>query len=579
MKIRSIELRNFRCFRNEVIEFGDFTPMVGANNSGKSTVLKALDIFFQSSPKSIPITARDFHISRPKGEPLEIRLIFDNLSTEEENDFGHYARGGQLQFILRAQTDNEGNVSASILGARRGRVDLAPYFEATNATDKKKVYDELQKSNLVSEPWKSESVSTRLLTGLDQEEPSKWSTLESSDKAYGAVGPVGRIRKYLDWIYVPAVKDAADEASENKNSAFGKLALKAVRDKADMSADLAALQQKFNQSLQETLLSGVQPLLDLGYELTKEFQALTSSGLGVEILWDDTKNAIELEHPLIKTQFKDGALLLGPQYIGHGIQRTYIMALLPLVARYHSSATGGPQLILGIEEPELYQHPPQARFLAESLTRLSERQVQVIFTTHSPFFVNARRFDQIRVLRRTHQISKVTSWSMDQHRSYYARQLGAQEIGREAAISSLDRLLHPTISEIFFCNRVVLVEGQEDVAILTAYLKKRGLWSDFLRLGATLVPTSGKMVYPSLMSLCRGLSIPHYMVFDFDMKQKPKDRGNDNLRKFIAELGVLLPEEISNDVFEDSFTCWANNIQTSLEGKRRLRPMEFPVAG
>ena len=47
MKIKSLKIKNFRGYKGEVlIDFDDFTAFVGKNDIGKSSVLEALDIFF-----------------------------------------------------------------------------------------------------------------------------------------------------------------------------------------------------------------------------------------------------------------------------------------------------------------------------------------------------------------------------------------------------------------------------------------------------------------------------------------------------------------------------------------------------
>jgi len=47
MKLRTVVLRNFRGYRDEVrIPIDDLTAFVGKNDVGKSTILEALDIFF-----------------------------------------------------------------------------------------------------------------------------------------------------------------------------------------------------------------------------------------------------------------------------------------------------------------------------------------------------------------------------------------------------------------------------------------------------------------------------------------------------------------------------------------------------
>lgn len=57
-----------------------------------------------------------------------------------------------------------------------------------------------------------------------------------------------------------------------------------------------------------------------------------------------------------------------------------------------------PQLI-GIEEPENYLHPRLLPELAEECQQASER-TQLIVTTHSPFFINPLRPEEVRVLYR-----------------------------------------------------------------------------------------------------------------------------------------------------------------------------------
>lgn len=44
MKLKTIYLKNFRCYKDEVcIEFDDLTTFVGKNDIGKSTILEGLE--------------------------------------------------------------------------------------------------------------------------------------------------------------------------------------------------------------------------------------------------------------------------------------------------------------------------------------------------------------------------------------------------------------------------------------------------------------------------------------------------------------------------------------------------------
>lgn len=83
----------------------------------------------------------------------------------------------------------------------------------------------------------------------------------------------------------------------------------------------------------------------------------------------------------------------------------------PVLARFASDGTlkmlaylvllydPNPPPFIGIEEPENFLHPRLLQELAEECRKASERG-QLLVTTHSPFFVNALRPEEVRVLYR-----------------------------------------------------------------------------------------------------------------------------------------------------------------------------------
>lgn len=83
----------------------------------------------------------------------------------------------------------------------------------------------------------------------------------------------------------------------------------------------------------------------------------------------------------------------------------------PVLARFASDGTlkmlqylvllhdPAPPPFIGIEEPENFLHPRMLLDLAEECRKATE-QTQLMVTTHSPFFVNALRADEVRVLWR-----------------------------------------------------------------------------------------------------------------------------------------------------------------------------------
>jgi predicted ATP-dependent endonuclease of OLD family len=485
------------------------------------------------------------------------------LTEAECQDFGHYARNASLKFFIRATSDVE-DLSIECRGIRYGLKEFAPFFAATKAGDKRPIYEQLKAEGLDLPKWTNQDAAAQALHDYENSQPDKLDEIESEDSAYGVAGPASKLRTYLDWMYVPAVKDVADETREAKNSAFSRLILRAVRSKIDIQAQLDQVSAQADQAVDEILAGATAALKEVGDELNHRFRELSSSRTDVGLDWDDAQSVMMVSQPTIRSVIKDGDVVDEPDRFGHGLQRTYLMALLSVVARLGAGSGSSPRLLLGIEEPELYQHPPQARFLADSIWKLTEQGAQVLVSTHSPLFVDARKLNQIKVVRKADGRSKCGTWSVDEQRNYYALKKGEEPIGPDAALSALDRLLQPETNELFFCGKAVVCEGLEDVAILRTYIAQTGRYPDFLRSGGHFISSNGKGSMAQLICIARGFNIPCFFVFDFDSDQQAQDRQNSMLIALIRDLQPDFPDEVEADVASDAFACWKNNIQSSI---------------
>lgn len=82
MKIKKIKLENFRTYKEEVsIELNNLTVFVGKNDAGKSTILEALDIFFNEGKGVIKIDKDDVNKKALEegNNEIKITVIFDSL--------------------------------------------------------------------------------------------------------------------------------------------------------------------------------------------------------------------------------------------------------------------------------------------------------------------------------------------------------------------------------------------------------------------------------------------------------------------------------------------------------------------
>ena len=67
LKIKTLKVKNFRGYKDEtVIDFENFTVFVGKNDVGKSTILEALDIFFNDGKNQKGISVRRDHLTNSK---------------------------------------------------------------------------------------------------------------------------------------------------------------------------------------------------------------------------------------------------------------------------------------------------------------------------------------------------------------------------------------------------------------------------------------------------------------------------------------------------------------------------------
>lgn len=71
--------------------------------------------------------------------------------------------------------------------------------------------------------------------------PEQCALIPSEDPFYGVSKGQGRLQRHMQWVYIPAVKDASSEQAEGKSTALGKLPARTVRAKVNFSEGLGQL--------------------------------------------------------------------------------------------------------------------------------------------------------------------------------------------------------------------------------------------------------------------------------------------------------------------------------------------------
>ena len=193
----------------------------------------------------------------------------------------HYVRDGRVVFELIAQRSQEGTITSICRGIRYGLKDFAPFFAVTSAGDRKPIYEGLRVAHNSLPPWKSLGQAEAEVRALEAKSPELHVELPSEVSAYGATGPLHLLRKHIDWIYIPAVKDASAEATEQRNSAFQQLILLAVRTRFDFAKDFEEIRANATNSIQEVIDNTNDILKEVGAELDRDFKNLTATPIDV----------------------------------------------------------------------------------------------------------------------------------------------------------------------------------------------------------------------------------------------------------------------------------------------------------
>lgn len=84
MQIEKVTIKNFRSLKSTSLAFADFSVLLGANNSGKSNILRALEFFLTPSMQFNPV---DYPAGTVPLSPVDIEVTFHNLTANEKTTF------------------------------------------------------------------------------------------------------------------------------------------------------------------------------------------------------------------------------------------------------------------------------------------------------------------------------------------------------------------------------------------------------------------------------------------------------------------------------------------------------------
>jgi len=406
VQLVEIVVENFRALKKCEIPLGRFSCVVGENNSGKSTLLLAIELLKSDGA----LKSTDFY---DPAQPVVVEAQFDKI---DDDDFERIA-DSEHRRRLKALVDNgELRVRAEFhLGAkcrftayqtvpRDERLrpnNVAASLKGKNGAELKAVVKQCFPTHLdaIGEAKTQKAVKEAVAAIVDGL-PDTELTREPDALPSGIPNSVRSL--FPETVYIPAVTDPRDELRNKATTTFGRL-LGIVLRLLEQDEQLNEIEVALDRLTK--LLNRVRgedgQVVDGRLQQIQDIESLLQ-GYVSETFPTTRRIEISVPRPDLKTLFDnanvqvDDGVLGDVDSKGDGMKRALVFALLrtyvEMKEKLARSVDGNgpkpkdrPYLFL-FEEPELYLHPQAQLILFAALKNLS-RVSQVLVTTHSPQFL------------------------------------------------------------------------------------------------------------------------------------------------------------------------------------------------
>lgn len=514
-RILQLQIKNFGCFDNTgvSVDINKIVIIVGENNIGKSTILRA----FEAVTTSGKLTLEDFHDRNEINKP-EIIVKSLVVSSNKPGDEWCIPTANEDEWVVKEKwVWDKANTSPTRHGWLKD-ISLEDGYRWATDDDKEKC------------PWGATNVAKS-----KRPEPHRINTFDSPFEQEKKT--LGLLDALIDtYIELLLSKDNNDED--------------AVKFKKDI--------EKIKK-YKETITESQRQTTDI---IEEEVNKVISN------IFKDHKFFIKRNDDFIKTLFKNNYLIevgndessypLSKQ--GSGTQRTILWSILKtltdkktLLDKKTKPASKNISNILLIDEPELSLHPTAAANVRDVLYNLAGTAGwQVMITTHSPEFIDLSKDHTtiIRVERKDGDIKTSTLFSPEK----------AKLDGTDKERLKLENAFDSHISKAFFGGDVLVIEGDTEYSIFS-YIKMREIEkgnNEYIDLN--IIRARGKVTVASMMKVLNHFKKKYFVLHDCDTQRCfSKRRIGDKSDSFTIEYKII----------EQANGAWTNNTKIMNEMTER----------
>lgn len=466
-RLHKLIIQNFRSIGTDKVEveLDDIVILVGPNNVGKSTILRAYETVMLHGSKEGKLTINDF----PNGQIDAQKLPTIELHTIVFND----APGERWIFPT---ADGEWLIREKWV------------WDSPNKEPKRQGFDVQKNSWDDQVPWGAPNVanSRRPL-------PHKIDAFATPDKQ------AAEITKLITSL----LKDKLSEIKTDPNQEISdyEIILRKIRD----------LQVKVVKATEDEVKV-----------IEDEISGYLGKLFPKHKIKFDAKPEADLEGSY--QPFKSNAdLLMGPEdgyfssieHQGSGARRTLLWATLKYLSESQDKKGSRPHVLL-LDEPEICLHPSAIREARSILYDLpSNGNWQVMITSHSPIFIDLSKDNTtiIRVFR--DEKSDVKSTTL-----YRPERARLDEDDKKNL--KLINICDPYVHEFFFGGRQVIVEGDTEY---TAFSMLKEIYPNEYS-DVQIIRARGKGIIPSIAKVLKQFSKSFFILHDTDTEFTIKGKKN-----------------------------------------------------
>lgn len=549
MYLKKFTLENFRKFRtqnNEVcfVAAGDYvederiniapktTLIIGKNNSGKTTIIEGLKkLIFGTGFRAV-----DFNLDYLK-ELLEMYTI----EYLEENSL---KIAPTLKFVLTIVIDNnEKDLLTNIIpfmsvgDVKDSEVQIIIQWAPKN---EELFWESIRQFVLNVEAYKSQRFD-RFLDLIDKNEFCYHYynfNLEKRDNF--------SLKKLIDLEPISANNITSEECLSKAFSKIVDYRYKQIKDKqmvpalGDLDREIISINEKLTQHIQKEHTDNINNAL--GKMIASEkCQVLLKSDLNFQNL---LKNVLKYEY------LEDDRQIPETQFgLGYTNLMMIIADIITYMEKYPEDSFNSQINLISIEEPETFMHPQMQELfiknvneMISSLLESKNKHVnsQIIITTHSPHILNSKihegnTFDNINYVTIQNNASRaicLRDSELVREDKASSKKVQKGRWKREQNLKFIKKHIKFKVSEMFFSDAVIFVEGITEYTLLQHYLSEDREFNQYY-ISLFLTDGAHAKVYEKITKI---LSIPTLIITDIDYKREKfekneKDEKNSKKRR------------------------------------------------